>query len=80
MDARSPKRRKTAANLSLDAGLVAEARKFGINLSRFTEEKLAEELKRRRWDAWRAQNRAAIEAYNRHVERDGIFGEEYRRF
>ena len=80
MDARSPKRRKKAANLSIDAGLLREAKLLGINLSQFAEEKLAEEVQRRRWEAWRVENRAAIEAYNRHIERDGTFGEEYRRF
>ena len=80
MDARSPKTRKKAANLSIDAGLLREAKALGINLSQFAEQRLAEEVRRRRWDAWRAENRAAIEAYNRHIERDGTFGDEYRRF
>jgi antitoxin CcdA len=80
MDARSPRRRKKAANLSIDAELLKEAKTLGINISQFAEEKLAEEVRRRRWEAWRNENRAAIEAYNRHIERDGIFGEEYRRF
>lgn len=80
MDARSPKRRKKSANLSIDADLLRDAKALGINLSQFAEEKLVEEVRRRRWDAWRSENRAAIEAYNRHIERDGIFGEEYRRF
>ena len=80
MDARSPRRRKKAANLSIDAELLKEAKLLGINISQFAEEKLAEELRRRRWEAWRNENRAAIEAYNQHIERDGIFGEEYRRF
>ncbi len=80
MDARSPNRRKRAANLSIDAELLRQAKALGINLSRFAEEKLAQEVRRRRWEAWRAENRAAIEAYNRHIERDGTFGDEYRRF
>ena len=80
MDARSPKRRKKATNLSIDAELLRAARVFGINLSRFAEEKLAEEVRQRRWEAWRAENRSAIDAYNRHIERDGTFGDEYRRF
>jgi len=82
MDMRSParRRRKKPTNLSLDPALLAEAKRLGISLSSFVEEKLADEVRRRRWDAWRAGNRAAIEAYNRHIERDGIFGEEYRRY
>ena len=80
MDARGPKRRKKAANLSIDADLLRIAKALGINLSRFAEEKLAEEVRRRRWALWRAENRGAIDSYNRHIERDGTFGDEYRRF
>jgi len=79
MDARSP-RRKKAANLSIDAEVLEAAKALGINLSQFTEQKLVEEVRRRRWENWREENRAAIEAYNRHIERDGTFGDEYRRF
>lgn len=72
--------RKKSVNLSLDAEIVRQAKAFGINLSRFAEEKLAVEVKRLREEAWRRDNKEAIEAYNRHIERDGIFGEESRRF
>jgi len=57
MDVRSPKRRRKAANLSIDADLLAEAKELGIGLSRFMEEKLAQEIKRRRLRAWRRDPR-----------------------
>jgi len=76
-DAKAPKK---SANLSINGDLLREAKALGINLSRFTEEKLAQEVRHRRWESWRAENRAAIEAYNRHIERDGTFGDEHRRF
>jgi antitoxin CcdA len=72
--------RRRPVNLSLDAAVVAEARAAGLNLSRTVEALLAEELRRRRWAAWREENKAAIEAYNRHIARDGIAGEEFRPF
>ncbi len=81
MDMRSPRhRRKKSANLSLDGALLAEAKKLGINLSGFMEEKLGEEVKRRRWEKWRVENRAAIEAYNEMVEKHGVFSDGLRRF
>jgi antitoxin CcdA len=81
MDMRSPRRRrKKATNLSLDPALLAEAKRFGISLSRFVEEKLAQEIKRRRLQAWRREAREAMQAYNEFVERHGIFGEEFRSF
>jgi antitoxin CcdA len=72
--------RRRAVNLSLDAAVVAEARAAGLNLSRTVEALLAAELKRRRQAAWLEANKAAIEAYNRHIARDGIAGEEFRPF
>ena len=80
MAAYDVKAAKKSANLSINGDLLRQAKALGINLSRFTEERLAEEVRRRRWEAWRRENRAAIEAYNRHIERDGTFGDEYRRF
>ena len=73
-------RRRRAVNLSLDAALIDEARAAGLNLSRTVEALLADEMKRRRWAAWQAANKDAIEAYNRLVERHGIAGEEFRPF
>jgi antitoxin CcdA len=80
MDARSPKRRKKAANLSIDAELLREAKLLGIGLSSFMEQKLAQEVKRRRLQAWRRDAREAMRAYNDFVEKHGIFGEEFRSF
>jgi antitoxin CcdA len=80
MDARTPKRRKRAANLSIDAQLLREAKVLGIGLSSFMERKLAQEVKRRRLQAWRREAREAMQAYNDFVEEHGIFGEEFRSF
>lgn len=76
----SPAARKKSVNLSLDSELVRQAKAFGINISRFVEENLALEVKRLREEAWKRDNKEAIEAYNRHVERDGVFSDGLRRF
>jgi len=60
--------------------LLQRAKVLQIDLSQFLEAELAKEIRRRRWEIWRAKNRDAILAYNRFVERYGIFGEEYRSF
>lgn len=80
MDARSLKRRKQALNLSVDADLVRQAKRLEIGLSQFVEEKLAQEIKRRRLKAWRREARDAMRAYNEFVAQHGIFGEEFRTF
>lgn len=71
---------KKAANLSIRSDLLEEARARKINLSQTLETALAAELKRRREDEWREQNQEAIAAYNRFVEKHGLFSDRFRKF
>lgn len=71
---------KKAANLTVRADLLEEARARKINLSHTLEVALAAELKRQREAEWLEQNKEAIEAYNRHIERDGLFSDRFRNF
>jgi len=71
---------KKAANLTVRADLLEEARARKINLSHTLEVALAAELKRQREAEWLEQNKAAIEAYNRHVEKHGLFSDRFRNF
>jgi antitoxin CcdA len=71
---------KKATNLSLRADLVEEARALGINLSHTLEIALEVEVKKAKEKQWLEENRAAIEAYNRHIERDGLWSDGLRLF
>ncbi|RLJ64668.1 type II toxin-antitoxin system CcdA family antitoxin [Sulfurisoma sediminicola] len=71
---------KKAANLSVRADLLEEARAYKINLSQTLEAALQVELKKRHEDEWREQNKEAIAAYGRHIERHGVFSDNYRTF
>jgi antitoxin CcdA len=71
---------KKATNLSIRADLVEEARALGINLSRTFEAALAAEVKKYREDEWRQQNREAIAAYGRFIEKHGHFSDSFRSF
>lgn len=71
---------KKATNLSLRVDLLEEARARKINLSQTLEAALEAELKKRKEAEWLAENREAIAAYNRHVERDGLFSDHFRAF
>jgi antitoxin CcdA len=71
---------KKATNLSLDAALLVEARELGINLSAALEEALSEIVRRRRAETWLQQNRAAIDAYNAHLDARGVFSDGTRTF
>lgn len=71
---------KKAANLTVRTDLLEEARAYKINLSQTLEAALAVELKKRREAAWLEQNKDAIAAYNRHVEKHGLFSDRFRSF
>ena len=71
---------KKAANLSVRADLLEEARARKINLSQTLEIALAAELKRQREAEWLEQNRDAIAAYGRFVEKHGVFSDRFRNF
>jgi len=71
---------KKAANLTVRADLLEEARARKINLSHTLEVALAAELKRQREAEWLEQNREAIAAYSRLVEREGLLSDSYRTF
>jgi antitoxin CcdA len=71
---------KKSANLSVNAALLDEAKALGINLSRAFEQHLVELVRRKKEAEWQAGNRTGIEAYNRFVQKKGVFGEKWRKF
>lgn len=71
---------KKAANLSVRADLLEEARAYKINLSQTLETALAVELKKEKERRWLEENSAAIDAYNRYVEKNGLFSDRFRTF
>jgi antitoxin CcdA len=75
----SPKARR-AANVSVPADLLREAKSLGINLSRVLEKGLEEEVRAARRERWLEENREAIEEYNKRVAKQGTFGDRMRRF
>ncbi len=76
--ASSPARR--AANVSVPVELLREAKALGINLSRVLEKGLEEQVRAARRQRWLEENREAIEEYNRHVARHGVWSDGLRRF
>jgi antitoxin CcdA len=66
---------KRATNLSLSAKTLDAARELGMNLSQTVDELLAAEVQRRYWARWNEDNKAAIEAYNARIEREGTFSQ-----
>lgn len=75
-----PQAPKKATNLSLNSDLLKQARELDVNLSAVLEEALADVVKERLSQRWLEQNRAAIEAYNQHVEEAGVLSDGLRSF
>jgi antitoxin CcdA len=71
---------RKATNVSIRTDLLDAARDLKINLSREFEHHLEEIVRKNRAEQWLAENREAIEAYNRHIERDGLWSDGLRTF
>lgn len=69
---------------SLIEALRDTAMKTGLKKTQIIRDALNAHLsnlqKEKRRKEWLKSNRSAIEAYNRHIETNGLFGEEYRTF
>ena len=71
---------KKPANLSINSGLLDEAKALKINLSATLEAALLNELKVVRRDIWLAENKEAINACNELTESHGLFAVKHRVF
>jgi antitoxin CcdA len=59
-------------NVTLPEPLLTEARALGINLSQACARGLALEVAETRAARWVQENRAAMAAWNEHVEQNGV--------
>ncbi|MEP7155251.1 MAG: type II toxin-antitoxin system CcdA family antitoxin [Betaproteobacteria bacterium] len=76
-DVSAPKR---ATNVSVNADLLDQARQCGLNLSQTLEDALKLRLADERRRKWLENNREAIEEYNRHLEKHGLWSDGIRMF
>lgn len=68
---------KKATNLSINSDLLVKTREMKINLSATLEHALQEKLKVAKENAWKEENKMAINAYNQFVEENGSFSDEF---
>jgi antitoxin CcdA len=71
---------RRAANISLDARMLAEAKALGINISRACEGGLEAQIARVRRETWLAENEQALDSSNAYAETEGLPLAELRRF
>jgi antitoxin CcdA len=70
--------RKARLNITVDADLLSEARKQGLNLSELMERAIADVTKAERSRKWREDNAEAIRQHNDMVEREGLWSDGLR--
>ena len=71
---------KKATNLSVNSDLLNKAKKMKINLSATFENALTELIKEKQKEQWIQSNKASIKAYNKHVDKNGVFSKNVRSF
>jgi len=71
---------KKSANLSISSDLLQQAKQLNINLSQTLELQLIAIIRQAKQSQWLAENRAALDEYNRRIESDGAFSDGLRRF
>lgn len=64
------KRRPT--NLSIDEGLVVEARQLGLNISGAAEAGLMQAVKQAKAEQWLSENKQAVKSSNEYVDEFGL--------
>ena len=76
----NPTAPKKSANLSINADLLQQAKQLNINLSQTLEQHLAEIIRQAQRSQWLAENKNALDEYNRRIEKHGTFSDGLRRF
>jgi len=70
--------RKRAVNVTVAEDVLADAKRLGMNISQVLEDELRKRVTEEKTRRWQEENREAIDAHNRFIEKHGIFGEEFR--
>ncbi|CAN7551929.1 MULTISPECIES: type II toxin-antitoxin system CcdA family antitoxin [Ensifer] len=71
---------KRAANLTIDADLLAEARHFDINISRAAEAGIARAVSDAKAARWKKENSEALQSSNAFVDANGLPLAQFRQF
>ena len=66
------KAKKRSTSMTLDADLLDEAKRYGINVSKAAEGGVGAVVRAERWRRWQEEHRQAFEAHNRWIEENGL--------
>jgi len=71
---------KKPTNLSLEQGLLNEAKELGINLSKAAETGLRRAVSKAKSEAWRKENAKALQSSCDWIDQHGLPLDEHRQF
>lgn len=71
---------KKATNITLAMDVYLDAKNMGINISQLCEQKLREEIQKRKEQQWNEQHAGFLATYNNVVETEGVALQEWRAF
>lgn len=76
----NPNAQKKSTNVSVNSDLLRQAKELHVNLSQTLELRLVEIVRDRKRQEWQAENKEAIDEYNRRIEARGVFSDGLRQF
>lgn len=71
---------RKATNVTIDSGLLEQAKCLGINISKASEEGLSRAVAAKQEAIWLQSNQAALDSSNAYVDRNGIPLAKHRNF
>lgn len=71
---------RKATNVTIDSGLLEQAKSLGINISQASEQGLSRSVAAKRAAIWLHNNQAALESSNAYVDRNGLPLARHRNF
>lgn len=72
--------KKKATNISINSDLLEKVKQYKINISANVEKTLEILIYEYEKANWEDQNRDAIDDYNKRVEKEGLFSDNFRNF
>lgn len=72
--------REDAAAFTPNPNIAKEARALGLDPDAIAAKAVEDAVKRKRIEAWNEENKDAIESWNAHYRKHGLWNEKYRQF
>jgi antitoxin CcdA len=72
--------KKRPTNISVNSDLLQKVKEYKINISSTVESILEDLVKQKEIEKWKESNREAIEDYNDYIDKNGLFGDDFRSF